>query len=175
MEEKPKETVNFIGYDYQDVSISEELETIYLDSYTNFGWKLEKVVYRPKRSRNVKIKFKRERKIRNKTELTRLQRHFDANLKEILSMRKKVEIHALTVALGVGLMGTGLLAGGVFAFLRDSKRLTILLGILGFLGWLLPYFLYSCIGDKKRKKMTPLIEMKYDEIYEICKKGKSLL
>lgn len=45
----------------------------------------------------------------------------------------------------------------------------------GFLGWGLPYFLYRMGVRKQTEKMTPLIEEKYDEIYEICEKGSKLL
>lgn len=39
----------------------------------------------------------------------------------------------------------------------------------------LPYFLYRMGVRKQTEKMTPLIEEKYDEIYEICEKGSKLL
>lgn len=53
--------------------------------------------------------------------------------------------------------------------------LCIILAVPGFLGWGLPYFLYRMGVRKQTEKMTPLIEEKYDEIYEICEKGSKLL
>lgn len=47
--------------------------------------------------------------------------------------------------------------------------------IPGFLGWILPYFLYKKIVRNQTEKLTPMIEAKYDEIYEICEKGNKLL
>lgn len=52
--------------------------------------------------------------------------------------------------------------------------LCILLAVPGFLGWIVPYFLYKKIAEKQTQKITPLIEAKYDEIYEICEKGHKL-
>ncbi len=51
----------------------------------------------------------------------------------------------------------------------------ILLAVPGFLGWILPHFLYRRIAGKRTEKITPLMEAKYDEIYEICEKGNKLL
>ena len=42
----------------------------------------------------------------------------------------------------------------------------ILLAVPGFLGWILPHFLYRRIAGKRTEKITPLMEAKYDEIYE---------
>lgn len=35
--------------------------------------------------------------------------------------------------------------------------------------------LYRKVAGRQAKKITPLIEAKYDEIYEICEKGNRLL
>ncbi len=42
-------------------------------------------------------------------------------------------------------------------------------------GLTLPYFLYKMGVKKQTERITPLIEEKYDEIYEICEKGSKLL
>ena len=51
----------------------------------------------------------------------------------------------------------------------------IVLAIPAFLGWIAPYFLYRKMAEKQTEKLVPLIEAKYDEIYEICEKGNKLL
>ena len=52
--------------------------------------------------------------------------------------------------------------------------LTVLLAIPGFLGWILPYFLYRRLVRKKTAEIEPLQEQKYDEIDAICEKGSRL-
>lgn len=49
------------------------------------------------------------------------------------------------------------------------------LAIPGFIGWILPYFIYKSVVKKQEEKAAPLIEAKMDEIYEICEKGNRLL
>lgn len=32
---------NFIGYEYYEVAVKQSMESVYADSYGNFGWELE--------------------------------------------------------------------------------------------------------------------------------------
>ena len=56
-----------------------------------------------------------------------------------------------------------------------NQNLCILLAVPGFLGWILPYFLYRRIAAGQARKLQPVIEAKEEEIYAICEKGHSLL
>ena len=69
----------YIGYEYKTITISKQMESLYTDAYQNFGWELEGTEI-PINSApgNVEMKFKRDRKLRNKMEVTRLQRQFEA-------------------------------------------------------------------------------------------------
>lgn len=110
-------------------------------------------------------------------ELTRLQRNFEACVSEIEALEKSKTSSATMYALSLAMIGTAFMAGSVFAVTASPPHiiLCILLAIPGFLGWILPYFLYKRIVGKQTEKLTPLIEKKYDEIYEICEKGNKLL
>ena len=56
-----------------------------------------------------------------------------------------------------------------------SVILSILLAVPGFIGWIIPYFLYKRVVGKQTEKLESLIDQKRDEIYEICEKGNKLL
>ena len=79
--------------------------------------------------------------------------------------------------MAVGLAGTAFLAGSTFAVTHQPPLvpLTILLAIPGFLGWIVPYFLYRAMVRRRARLVDELVERKYDEIYEICEKGNKLL
>lgn len=47
--------------------------------------------------------------------------------------------------------------------------------IPAFVGWLAPYFIYKVLLQKRTEHMNPLIDGKYDELYEVCEKGYNLL
>ena len=166
---------SFIGYEYRDITTGREMESLYVDGYQNFGWKLDSIATPFAGLSSVTMKFKRDRKIRNKAELTRLQRQFDACVNEIINMEKSRETSGLIVSMIVGLIGTAFLAGATFAFLGNLIPLCIILAIPGFIGWILPYFLYNSTRAKKATKVAPLVESKYDEIYEVCERANNLL
>lgn len=166
---------HFVGYEYRDITVDRDMESMYTDGYENFGWKLETASSPHVGLNTLTLKFKRDRKIRNKMELTRLQRQFDACVSEITSMEKSKAASASIAAYSVGLIGTAFMAGSVFAVLAPNIILCIVLAVPAFIGWLLPYFLYKSAYAKKAAKVAPLIDNKYDEIYEVCERANSLL
>ena len=165
----------FIGYEYKDVNVNRKMENLCLDGYQSFGWKLDGKFPLQSGFTTANIKFKRDRKIRNKAELTRLQRQFEASVSEIESMENSKTSSASIIAFTIGIIGTALLAGATFAFLSNMILLCIILAVPGFVGWALPYFCYKAAYEKKVAKVTPLIESKYDTIYEICEKASGLV
>ena len=151
----------FVGYEYKEIVTDSGKLSFLLDGYESFGWEEDSrmtesaVVKNPVLQQRAVLRMKRNRKIVNKAELTRLERNFEACVDEI----EKLERAKTSTA----------------TMQPPFYVLCILLAIPGFLGWILPYFLYKRIAGKQTEKMTPLIEAKYDEIYEICEKGNKLL
>lgn len=177
MNEFTKNGNDFIGYEYKEVTVKRDSAALFADSYQNFGWTLEGADTLISSINSVVMKFKRDRKIRNKAELTRLQRQFESQIAEIEALERSKEINASAAAYGAGIAGTAFMAGAVFAITANTPNvlLCVILAIPGFVGWILPYFLHKNIRKKKTEKTTPLIDIKYDEIYEICEKANGLL
>ena len=164
MAEKKK---RFIGYDYKEVTAEPVRLSLLLDGYESFGWEvIENAgttagngIYNPgvpaKQQGKQTVRLRRERKIINKAELTR----------------------PTMTSITVGIIGTAFMAGSVFAVTAQPPLiiLSIILAVPGFFGWLAPYFLYREMAAKQADKIRPLIEKKYDEIYELCEKGSGLL
>lgn len=165
----------FIGYEYQEIAVKSGMSSVYMDGYENFGWKLENSYSSFGKPDSVTMKFKRDRKIRNKAELTRLQRQFDAAVSDIVSLETSKRVKASVVAYIVGIVGTAFMTGSVFSVTAGLILPCIILAIPAFIGWLLPYFLYRSIEKKKTAAVTPLIDSKYDELYTICEKANRLL
>ena len=168
---------DFVGYEYKDITVDRNMESVYADGYQNFGWKLEEKSGVVTGLSSSSLKFKRDRKILNKAELTRLQRQFDACAKEIVALEKSKTTNAMIAALIIGLIGCAFLAGSVFAVTAQSPNilLCIIFGLPGIVGWILPYFVYKAMSLKRSQKVEPLIDGKYDEIYEVCEKASGLL
>ena len=167
----------FVGYDYKEIPVDGESAAFRLDCYQNFGWEVDDRVSESARRKKGKLVLRRDRKIVNKMELTRLQRHFEACIHELEELERSRTSGATICAILVGLVGTGFLAGATFAATHQPPMivLTILLAIPGFLGWILPYFLYRAMVRRRARVVDELMEKKYDEICEICEKGHQLL
>lgn len=187
MENAMRHPSGFVGYEYKEVETEPGQASFFIDGYENFGWELDENVmphglekYPEKKSSGhgkTILRFKRNRKIINKAELTRLQRNFEACAAQIRMMEKEKTSRPAVLAITVGILGTAFMAGATFAVTASPPHiiLCIVLAVPGFLGWLLPYFLYRRSVRRQTEKLTPLIEAKYDEIYEICEKGSRLL
>lgn len=167
----------FTSFEYKEIQVPEDKASFYLDCYENFGWTVDDKFPPQRTGEKILIKMKRNRKIVNKVELTRLQRNFDASMDAIDTLETSKTKVATIFALVIGVIGTGFMAGSVFAVTAEPPviRLCVLLAIPGFLGWILPYFVYQKTKKNKAQKVQPYIEEKYDEIYKICEKGHSLL
>jgi hypothetical protein len=108
-------------------------------------------------------------------ELTRLQRQFESCVSEIENLGKSKVIAASAAAYGIGILGTAFMAGSVFSYLGGMLVLCILLAVPAFAGWVIPYLCFITIQKKKTAEIEPLIDKKYDELYEVCEKASSLL
>lgn len=175
MNENQNSRNNFVGYEYRDVTVDKDMESMYADGYQSFGWQLDNTSAPYTGLNTITLNFKRDRKTRNKAELTRLQRQFEVCTNEIIRMEKSKTASASIVAYTIGLTGTAFMAGSVFAVTGGIIMLCIVLAIPAFIGWLLPYFLYKSTYMKKTAKLAPLIDSKYDEIYEVCERASGLL
>lgn len=172
-----KKEKNYVGYEYKEIMADSNKVALLLDGYENFGWEVNENLSENGKGGKIVIRLKRDRKILNKVELTRLQRNFEACVSEIQTLEQRKTSGATAYAILFGVMGTAFMAGSVFAVTSQPPYyiLCILLAIPGVLGWIFPYFLYKRIVRKHTEKITPLIEAKYDEIYDLCEKGNKLL
>lgn len=175
----------FIGYEYKSVTALRDMANLYIDCFPSFGWTLEEkgigtpIVTRPADWLTPnKLRFKRDRKMVNKMELTRLQREFESRVNEICKLEDSKTASATIASIIVGIVGTAFLAGSVMAITLLAPiniPLSIILAVPGFIGCALPYFIYKRMSAKKDEQVTPLIEQQYDAIYETCEKANALL
>ena len=166
---------SFVGFEYLEIPARRSMESMYVDGYRNFGWEFEGTAAREEISGTVRLKFKRDRRIRNKAELTRLQRQFEACALEIEALERSRTTAAAIAAFTIGLAGTAFLGGAVFAYLNGLLHLMVVLAVPGFLGWIAPYFCYQKIRQRRTEQVSPIIEQKNDEICSVCEQGCRLL
>jgi hypothetical protein len=183
MSEVEKKGQSFVGYEYKEiVTVANEISFL-IDGYKNFGWVVDDNINSGftdmilDSHAQVVLRLKRDRKIMNRMELTRLQRNFEFCLKEITHLENSKTTQALIYALAVGIIGTAFMAGFVFAIIAAPPRifLGIILAIPALAGWIMPYFIYRTKAQQRTEQLNLLIEEKQDEIFAICEKGNKLL
>ena len=177
MSEIRRDGGQFVGYEYKEIAADGERAAFCLDCYESLGWVLDERTQENGPAEKGKLLLKRERKIVNKVELTRLQRHFEACMDEIRALEKSKTSRATIWAIVVGLIGTAFMAGATFAAVHAPPlyALSTILAVPGFIGWALPYFIYKKLAARRACVVSGLVEQKYDEIYEICEQGNKLL
>ena len=177
MSEIQKNGDRFIGYEYQQITVPQERASMYLDCYESFGWLPDEHFSMQGSEERVTLHLRRDRKILNKMELTRLQRNFEASMGEIETLEKSRTTMPQIIALTTGIVGTAFMAGSTFAVTANPPIiwLCVFLAIPGVIGWAFPCFIYRKQVKKRSSIVKPLIEAKHDEIYELCKKGNELM
>lgn len=181
------EEKNFIAYEYISINVKSDLEPVYMDVYENFGWISTNSMNSNKEDyyinsytngeKLVNLKFKRNRKIDNKEMLNTLQRKIENSFKRIARLEKEPSSKATMKALMIAMIGTIFMTLSVFSITASKPLIipTILFGIPGTIGWIIPYFSYKKLYELKTEENSRLIEEEYNNIYEISNEARKLL
>lgn len=145
-----------------------------MDAYPNFGWSIEKYSETKQNPGKVILYMKRNRDLINRVEIKRLENKLEACMNEIIKIENQNQLMPTVQACFIGVLGTAAMAGAVFANNMRLLYLMIFFGIIGFVGWILPYFIYKRQYSKKKESGQSLIESEYDAIYSVTKRAHEL-
>ena len=98
----------FTMYEYKELNVVSAQASFYLDCYEHFGWKPDDHFAPQNRGDMLILKLKRNCKIVNHAELTRLQRNFEADMKEIEKLEDSKTTSATMIAITIGIFGVWL-------------------------------------------------------------------
>lgn len=176
---------SIIIYDYLSIEVSPNQEQLYVDCYQNFGWEfissnennLNKDYYVNNPNINkinlVTIKFKRDRKIKNKAELLILQKKMESTLKKIDKLDKEPEMKSTMYSIIVGVIGLLFLTFSILSY--PIYILSIINGIVTLACFLFAFLINGKIKKQKQEQNEVLIEKEYDLITEYCEKANKLI
>lgn len=180
-------TRDYRSWEYLEVVTDRRHMAFYMDGYESFGWQQDETMppkvpdirqgtANPEQDRVV-LYLKRSRKLVSRTELTRLQRQFEADATEIKRMKEEAHNTALAASLALGLAGCGFAAGAALAVSSEvvSWQIHVVMTILAFACWLGAWLVNGRIQAIRDRKTRPFIEQKYREIEAVCEKGRALL
>ena len=167
----------FVAYEYQEHTVEQRYASYYQDNYGCFGWQVEQQPHGVELQGQETLRLKRDSHIPNKTELTRLQRQFEAIMEDVRRLEHSVQNQATIASLGCGLAGTVFMGGSTFAITAATPIvwLCAVLAVPGFVLWGAAYPLYQYVQKRRAQEVQPLVEGKLDEMYEVCEKASRLL
>ena len=123
----------------------------------------------------VTLKFKRDSRLANKREIDQLQRKCDLALSNIHSIEKKKSAYTMGPAIGIGIVGTGVLALAAYGFVTGNIAMCVVFTILGVAGWGIGFFANLKIGKTQAAKLEPVVNEQYSTIYNTCEQAHALL
>lgn len=168
---------DYVGWEYKEIRLGHADIAAYLDGYESFGWELDEERSIIREDGECIIQLKRDRRLLNRQELTRLQRNYEDCREQIDRLRQSVRSQGTAVSLAVGILGCPFAAGSILASSAEPPNLLLcaFFAVPALICWILPVFLFRAVCDRRKRRIVPLIEEKYDEIYALCEKGKGLL
>ncbi len=168
---------DFMTYDYIMKEISSDKVSICVDCYESLGW--EVTANNSVFGYMNQLVFKRDRKIKNKQALLKIQKKFDENFDNIEKMEKSKTTKGFVSSMIIGVIGALTLGGGMSLCLLNNPLPLMIIGIaIGVVGLgicALSYPLYTKITNKRNTIITPIIEEHYDIIANLCEEGNNLL
>lgn len=165
----------FVAYEYLSKEVRRDTLQLYKDSYKNFGWEITEEDAGIFGVGTVKLTMRRNRRLNNRVEITKLQKRCESAMETILRLERQKDSRAQMVALASGVIGTVLMAGATFSYLAANIVLCVVLALPGFIGWGLSYPLYKRTVAKQTVKINAEIDAQYDVIYETCEQGSKLI
>ena len=163
----------FVAYEYKTLRVPRDQQSLYTDCLAAFGWDVETFDSWPRR--RVTLKLKRNRDLPSRAVLTELQNTAERALGAISSLARSRTVGASAAAYAVGLISTALIAGSVFAVQAELYPLTVVIGVLGLVGWVIAWFVYRFVLTHRSARVAPVIAGNYDTLYDSCARAARLL
>jgi transcriptional regulator with XRE-family HTH domain len=166
---------DFVAYEYQTIEARTDNAALYKDCYQNFGWQKIEEHASVLGFGTVTLKFKRDRRIKNRAELNDLQRQTENALAEIDRLERGKSQSAMIASMSVGMAGTVAMAVATFGYIyANSLPLMIPFGVVGLALWAIPYFIYKKIKAKKTVSNSQKIDEQYETVYKLNEQANAL-
>lgn len=164
---RPDAAAQYVPYEYLTIRMDSELEPLYRDTYRSLGWQVEDRTQGLAGHASVALKLKRDRRIEHRAEVAELQRSAERSLASIASLERSKGTKAMATSLILGILGSAFLAGSVFAIQAGAIVLSIPLGTIGLVGWVLGYVSHGRVRDRSTVQAAPAIDREYENLYSI--------
>lgn len=165
---------DFTTYEYRTKTVKAKDQTRAIDMYEAFGWEVTATT--PTYVDGVTLSLKRDRKLKHKQELNKLERQAEDAMQTINGLHRAKTLGAsvfgciATLIMGGGMSMVMLLGSNVPALVGG-----IALGVVGIVLCGVNYLIYKKIAEKKIKQLLPVIDDNEEKLANILEKGNDLL
>ncbi|MDE7083515.1 MAG: hypothetical protein K2O89_07435 [Clostridia bacterium] len=169
---------DFIAYEYQTKTVKAKDQTRVMDMSEAFGWEVTGTT--PTIAEGVTISLKRDRKIRHKQELVKLERQAEETYAAICKLKSAKTLAASVFAYIFGCIAALVFGGGMcMTMLIENNPAAfaggIILGIVGIVLCSVNYLIYKKIEEKKTVQVLPMIDDNEEKLANVLAKGNDLL
>lgn len=169
---------DFVAYEYRTVTAKAKDQAKAMDLYEAFGWEVTGTSVSA--IGGVTLSLKRDRKLKHKQELNKLERQAEETLDAIDGLQKSKTAGASVFAYLFGIVAALILGGGMCLVMLIENSIPALVGgvVLGIVGLALcgvNYFIYTKLVAKKTKDVLPVIDQTEEKLAGILEKGNDLL
>lgn len=173
------ENKDFVTYEYMSKMVKTSEQAQVCDLYEAFGWEIASV-QNTGLADTTAISFKRDRKIKHKAELSKLERQASETYEEIRQLEKSKTTGASVFGYTFGTASALIFGGGMSLCLLKTSDIPSLVGgiFLGVVGAVLcgiNYLAYKKIAAKKTKQVLPVIDERQEKLANLLEKGNDLL
>lgn len=171
----PTPASDFVTQEYSSVRVPRDREQLYRDTYRGFGWQVVGAETPLGQPRTVVLSLARDRQLKNRPMIVELQRTAEEALDGIARAERSLDAVPLAAAVGVGVLGSALLAASVFLLGGPLMTLSIALGVLGLIGWALGLPVHRIVQARRKKQLRPVLDRRYDEVHGAAESAHALL
>lgn len=169
---------DFVSYEYRTKTVKVKDQSKAIDMYEAFGWEVTATT--PTVVDGVTLSLKRDRKLKHKQELTKLERQAEDAFETINGLHRAKTMGASIFAYIFGIFATLVLGGGMCLVMLIENSIPALaggiaLGVIGIVLCGVNYAVYSKIAAKKTKEILPIIDDNEEKLANILEKGNDLL
>lgn len=173
------QTQNAITFDYKTVRVNRTMEAMLTDAYETLGYEVTNTQMAEGSLNQINVSFKRDRKIKNKVELLKVQQKIDASLTNINKLQNEKKNAGVPEGITVGVLGCLTLGGGMsmvmclegIGFMIGGIALGIVGIGIGLLGWLT----HNKVQKKKLEKLEPVYQSELDKFSDLCEEANKLV
>ncbi len=173
MEEK-----DFVTFEYKTVSVKAEQQPKCADLYEAFGWEI--ISAAPSMAGNVVLSLKRDRKLKHKQELKKVERQAEEVSRTLERLERSKTAGPSGFAYLFGIVAALVLGGGMCLVMLTENNLPALIGgiVLGIAGIVLcgvNYLIYKKGVERRLKRVLPAVDENEEKLADLLEKGNDLL